>query len=137
MDMKIETAVWPDNGCNPDSTSICSYLNAEAMRYVLDLVPEQYRGEVHFSCTFHWPHIKVFEEQTPDKFERDYGDQVAGFYITIPTQEDVLERVLSMFRFLGHPMIRGCWKSANKAVCECNYCKHVETRQYREWKESE
>ena len=135
MDMKIETAVWPDNGGRSGETSICAYLNAEAMRWVVDLVPEPYRERVCFSGTFHWPHIGVFEEQTPDKFERDYGDQVAGFYITIPTHEDVLERVLSMFRFLGHPMIRGCWKSANKAVCECNYCKHVETRQYREWQE--
>ena len=105
MEMQIERAAWPDNGCSVDSTSLHACLNAEAMRYVLDLVPEPYRKDVTFSNTFHWPHKSLFEEATPDKFERDYGDQCGG-----------------------------CW---DKDTCECDYCKHVETKRYREWKESE
>ena len=84
MEMQIERAAWPDNGCSVDSTSLHACLNAEAMRYVLDLVPEPHRKDVTFSNTFHWPHKSLFEAATPDKFERDYGDQCGGFYIHIP-----------------------------------------------------
>ena len=132
MEMQIERAAWPDNGCGVDSTSLHACLNAEAMRYVLDLVPEPHRKDVTFSNTFHWPHKSLFEAATPDKFERDYGDQCGGFYIHIPNI--VVDKVLSMLRFMGHKMVRGCW---DKDTCECDYCKHVETKRYREWKESE
>ena len=85
MEIQIERAAWPDNGCSVDSTSLHACLNAEAMRYVLDLVPEPHRKDVMFSNTFHWPHKSLFEAATPDKFERDYGDQCGGSTYVSPT----------------------------------------------------